>query len=203
MNDLPMSRARAQKLAAWLKMNFGGAMRAALDPTPFSVDVACAICCKESGIYLVDFIDVLSPADALMRCVFDASGDAPGTSRNPFPKNAAAFRATYGDGFTRMLIKEANKSRVLRGLDAATYLYKGYGLFQYDLQNVKTDEAFFKDRLWGDFDKCLQRLVSVLLSKYKKEGNVPDSIQAYNGSGARAVVYRTHVEQLVEFCRSA
>lgn len=199
MNDLPMSRARAQHLARWLKSEHGPKILAALANTPFSIDIACAICCKETGIYLVDFIDKMSSADALARCVFDASGDAAGTSRSAFPKNTAAFRAEYDDAFADILVSEANKTRLVRGLPPQTWVYKGYGLFQYDLQHVRADTDFFREKKWGVFEEGLQRLVSELMKKFKAKGDVWQAIQAYNGSGPRAVIYRSHVEQLSVF----
>jgi hypothetical protein len=106
MNDLPMTRTRAQHLARWLKSNYGSEILAALESTPFSIDIAYGICCKETGLYLVDFIDEMSAADALARCVFDASGDAAGTRRNAFPKNTAAFRAAFDGAFADMLVSD-------------------------------------------------------------------------------------------------
>ena len=203
MDDLPMTRTRAQRLARWLKANHGDEMRAALADTPFSVDIACAICCKETGIYLVEFIDNMDDADALARCVFDASGDAPETSRNPFPANTAAFRERYDEEFAEMLIAEANKTRSLRGLAPQSWVYKGYGLFQYDLQHVGSDEAFFRQRKWARFDECLARLVSELTRKFAAKHDVWDAVQAYNGSGQRSLIYRSHVQQLTEFCADA
>lgn len=201
--DLPMGRDRAQQLARWLKINYGRQIDVAVADTPFSTAIACAIACKETGIYLLDFIQNMAADDAIARCVFDASGDAAGTSRRPFPRNTAAFRSVYGDDFAAMLIKEANKSRSLRGLDAAQWVYKGYGLFQYDLQHVRADEAFFRDKRWFKFDECLARLISELTEKFKKKGDVMSAIQAYNGSGPKSVVYRSHVEQLIRFCEEA
>jgi hypothetical protein len=201
--DLLIGRERAQQLALWLKTNYGERMDEALGDTPFSVNIACAIACQETGIYLIEFIENMDADDALARCVFDASGDAAGTSRRAFPKNTAAFRQAYGDDFAELLIKEANKSRSLRGLDAADWVYKGYGLFQYDLQHVRTDEAFFRTKLWYRFDECLGRLVSELTTKFKATGDVMSAIQAYNGSGPKSVVYLSHVEQYIKFCEQA
>lgn len=118
MNDLPMTRDRAQRLARWIKSNHGAAIEEKLDGTPFSLDIACGICRKETGIYLVDFIANMEAAEALARCVFDASGDADGTSRRAFPVNTEAFRTAYGDEFTAMLVDQANKTRAVRGLGA-------------------------------------------------------------------------------------
>src|SRR5438445_12355634 len=118
MDDLPMTREAALRLDNRLKVAYGDRMRAALQGTPFSVDVACAIVCKETGLYLLPFLDRMPADQALARCVFDASGDADGTSRGAFPKNTAAFRARYGDEFTQMLIEQANATRAVRGMGA-------------------------------------------------------------------------------------
>lgn len=203
MEDLPMTRSRAQRLARWLKTEHGDEMRQALEGTPFNIDIACGICCKETGIFLLDFIEKLSPAEALARCVFDASGDATGTSRSAFPKNTAAFRERYDAGFADMLVEEANKTRAVRGMGPRPWVYKGYGLFQYDLQHVEADEAFFREKQWAQFDACLARLMSELMKKFAIKRDVWKAVQAYNGSGRRAEIYRSHVEQLTEFCASA
>jgi hypothetical protein len=199
MDDLPMTRDDARRLADKLKTAFGERMRDALAGTHFSVEIACAIACKETGLYLLPFLKRMSMDEALARCVFDASGDAAGTSRGAFPKNTAAFRERYGDALTDMLIAEANLTRNARGMKDAPWVYKGYGLFQYDLQNIVDDEAFFRDRLWCSFDECLDRLVQELQDKYRLKKDVHAAIQAYNGSGSKAVVYVSQVEQLAEF----
>ncbi len=198
-----MTRDRAQKLARWLKSGFGPDLAQCVAGTPFTVDIACAIACQESGLYLVDFIGRMSDRDALGRCVFDASGDADGTSRGAFPKNTAAFVARLGQPFADQLIAQANLARQVRGLGPKPWVYKGYGLFQYDLQNVLADPAFFQQALWYDFGECARRLVATLMSKYKATGTVDDSIRAYNGSGPQALQYLANVRQFVEFCTQA
>lgn len=201
--DLPLSRDQAHKMAGWIKTNFGDRITQALADTPFNLDMACAIACQESGIYLVRFINTMSVADALGRCVFDASGDYPGTSRSAFPRNTSVFREAYGNSFTDMLIDEANKMRRERGFSPAKWVYKGYGIFQYDLQYVKKDQVFFEERRWYDFDECLARLKSELMKKYAAKQNVMMAIQAYNGSGPRAEAYLENVKQFITFCSEA
>ena len=198
-----MLQADVHELTRWLEDNFGDQMEAALASTPFSVELACAIACKETGIYLLPFARDLSPADAIARCVFDASGDAAGTSRNAFPRNTDAFREAYGDDLTEMLIDEANQSRLLRGLDQKDWVYKGYGPFQYDLQHIGVDIEFFRDRLWYDFDECLRRFISEMQKKLDATDDLGRAIQAYNGSGLRAAQYRADVEQILEIVQSA
>lgn len=198
--DLPMNGDDSQELARWIKTNYGQQISGVLASSPFTLDIACAITCQESGIYLLPFTKRFAPDEALELCVFDASGDADGTSRGAFPRNTAEFRAQYDDDFTSMLIGEANKARAARKLPPMQWVYKGYGLFQYDLQNVKTDEVFFRQKLWGRFDECLKRLLVVLMRKYAATNDVMQSIRAYNGSGQRADNYLANVQQFIAFC---
>ena len=198
--DLPMNGDDSQALARWIKTHYGPQIDEVLAGSPFTLDIACAITCQETGIYLLPFTKKYAPDDALELCVFDASGDADGTSRGAFPRNTAEFRKQYGDDLTTMLIGEANKARAARKLKPAPWVYKGYGLFQYDLQNIRTDEAFFRLKLWGRFDECLKRLLLVLMRKYAATHDVMQSIRAYNGSGARADNYLANVRQFIAFC---
>ncbi len=197
--DLPMTRDQSHQLAQWIKTNYGQQINDVLAGSPFTLDIACAIACQESGIYLRPFTQTLSADAALARCVFDASGDADGTSRGAFPQKTDVFRVAYGDQFTNMLVAEANATRALRGLGQANWVYKGYGIFQYDLQAVKTDEAFFRDKQWGQFDECLKRLLAVLMRKYAATNDVLQSIRAYNGTGQRADNYLANVKQFMVF----
>lgn len=143
---LPITKAQAKTAARWMKDNFKDAMVAAVAGTPFSIDHICGIACQETAYLWLNWIDDMTPAEVLARCVGDASGDAPGTSRNPFPKNTAAFIERYGNEFAQILIEEANKSRALRGYSPRQWVYKGYGIYQYDLQHVLTNEAFFREK---------------------------------------------------------
>lgn len=140
--DLPMSAHDARLFSDWIRKNFGTQISTELADTPFNVNHACAIACQETGIYAYPWTKKMSPDDVLARCVFDASGDSPGDPRGPFPQNTAAFLKQYGRDFTDMLVAEANASRILRGYKPNVWVYKGYGLFQYDLQHIEADEAF-------------------------------------------------------------
>lgn len=146
--------------------------------------------------------DNLDTNTIIQRCVFDASGDYPGTSRSAFPVNTAAFKERYGSQFTDMLIEEANKTRRLQGWSDQKWIYKGYGIFQYDLQHVTTDQAFFRDRRWYSFEACLEKVVKELDDKLaKKDGDLWSAIKAYNGSGARATQYALNVKAFTTYCR--
>lgn len=203
--DIPITQAQTVRLKQWMTANFKPQIDATIAP-PVDFDLVCAIAAKESAIYWIGFIDRIEPADLLPLCVFDASGDYPGTSRTARPQNAAALRADpqYGS-LTDMLIAASNETRrVLHGWGPAPYLYKGYGLFQYDLQNLWADPAFFVNKLWGDFAACLQRFNSEMNEKLRiTHGNLHDAVRAYNGSGDTAEHYADSVMILRDWCAKA
>ncbi|MCC7284159.1 MAG: hypothetical protein IT556_17385 [Acetobacteraceae bacterium] len=199
---LPLTREQVGKASTWLLLNFGPEIRKAVEGKPYDVAIACAIACKETGPMWVSRIDKHKPAEILALQVGDASGDFPNTSRKAFPRNTAAFRSRYGDEFTEMLIGEANKARTVRGFSPAKWVYKGYGLFQYDLQNVEKDEEFFRKKLWYNMDSCLERFTLILDSKFKAAGNDErEGVRRYNGAGASAEEYADHVMTFVGWCR--
>ena len=169
-----------------MKSNFGPAIDKAVKGTPFSTDILCGIACQESAYFWLPLLKRLSAKEILARCVLDANGDYPGTKRSAFPANTAAFRNQYGDEFANMLISEANATRKLRGFGPQHWVYKGYGLFQYDLQSVKTDEAFFRERKWYDFDECLNRVMKELAAKYKAQKDVWKAVRGVQWFGCRS-----------------
>jgi hypothetical protein len=128
--DLPISETAARKTAEWLMENFGRALKDAVRGKAYKKKHLSAIVCQETAYKWLKWADNFTPAQILGLCVFDASGDYPGTSRSAFPKNTAAFRQRYGTQFTGMLIEEANKARRVQGWDNKQWVYKGYGIFQ-------------------------------------------------------------------------
>jgi len=198
---LPLTRSQVLKGAAWLSANFTAETQTAIAGSPVTLPLVQAIACKETHNIWLPRIDSHPAGDLLGFCVGDASGDFPGTSRSAFPTNTAAFRAKYGPAFTDMLIAEANKARALRGLPAAAWVYKGYGIFQYDLQHVAADEAFFRERKWYDFEACAEKLVLELSRTFKASaGDVRGAVRRYNGSGPRAEEYADVVMQFLAWC---
>lgn len=193
-DKLPISRKQAIRLIGWIKGCFGKEIQAAVF-APFTIDHICGIICQETGYVLIGWIDDYTPHEILAGCVFDATGDTVDTEgeRNAFPRNTSSFRAKFGDDFSNLLIEEGNKSRKMRGFKPWGKIYKGYGIFQYDLQFVLEDEAFFRLLQWHDFRRCLDRCLGELRRTYAREGNIPEAIRAYNGSGPRARQYRENV----------
>ncbi len=207
--ELPVSANNAIKAHNWLQSNFSTDIQNAINGTDYSPQLVSAIFCQETAQRVLLWVDKFDSATILERCIFDASGDAPNTSRNAFPKNAAAFHDKYGDEFTDMLIAEANKMRRMPqpgdadGWGASHFLYKGYGLFQYDLQHVITDELFFRNKLWYSFTECLNRLIQELDTKAKLSDNLFDTVRRYNGAGQNAVNYANNVMQFIDIIKNA
>jgi hypothetical protein len=208
-HDMPLSRTSAVKAAIWMNDNFGDKITAAVENTSFDKELVYAITCQETAQRWLLWIDHFDAATVLQRSVFDASGDFPDTSRSAFPKNKTEMIAAFGNDLTQMLIDEANKMRAMPqpgfpgGFQPAGYLYKGYGLFQYDLQHIKTDESFFADKLWYSIDECIARLIKEL--KLKQSANPNDmfnTVRAYNGSGTRAEEYALKVSQFYTWIKA-
>lgn len=193
----------AQGVTRWLLANFGAELADAVASSPFDVPLLCAIACKEAGAYWLPLTPRRPPGEILGLCVYDASGDVAGAPRSAFPVNTTQFRRAYGETFTGMLVAETNKARAARGLAAAEMVYKGYGIFQYDLQHVRADEAFFRERKWYSFRECVKRAVGELKEKYQATHDVEEAVRAYNGSGPRARQYLRDVMRLLPYCEEA
>lgn len=208
-HDMPLSRTNCIKAATWLKDNFENKIAAAVENTPFDKELVYAITCQETAQRWLLWINDFDAETILQRSVFDASGDFPDTSRNAFPRNKAEMVGTFGNELTQMLVDEANKMRAMpqpgfpRGFQPADYLYKGYGIFQYDLQHVKTDKSFFADKLWYSIDECVSRLMKELNLKWSLHINdMFNTVRAYNGSGSKAEEYARKVSQFYTWIKA-
>lgn len=199
--SLPITRDQAYKAVSWMKTNFHVEIAAAVQDTPFSIDHICGIGCQETAYFWLSFIDKHSVPEVLARCVLDASGDFPDTHRSAFPKNTSVFRTRYGDEFTHMLIAEANITRHMRGFGEKNWVYKGYGLFQYDLQYVTTDQSFFENKKWYHFSDCLSNAMKELKKKWTIHNDLWKSIKAYNGRGNSATEYANNVIQYTSYSK--
>jgi len=200
-DSLPLSKSAAIACANWLMTNFGAGIRAAVVGKPYRASHLCAIVCQETAYKWLKWTATMDPATIVQRCVFDASGDYPGTSRSAFPVNTAAFRGRFGDAFTDMLIEEANITRRLQGWTDRPWVYKGYGIFQYDLQHVTTDRDFFEHKRWYDFEQCMAKVCQELDDKLAGAGgDLWLAIQRYNGSGPRAEQYARNVRVFNGYC---
>ena len=125
----PINELQAHQVKLWMTQNFGPQLAKSVQNMPFDVNVICAIAGKEAALYWLSWINSHSAQDVLARCVFDASGDAPNTSRAAFPQNTAAFVAKCGAEFADELIDEANESRSCGICPPARWSTKDMGYF--------------------------------------------------------------------------
>jgi hypothetical protein len=199
----PLNRRQTLQCRDWLMQHFEADIIKAVNGTPLPPLLICSIAAKETGPEWLKWIPRLSTGDILARCVFDASGDYPGTSRIAFPANTAVFRQTFGEQITADFIDEANRSRALRGMGPQTWVYKGYGILQYDLQHIKKDADFFLKKQWREFPLCLDRAMKELQDKFKAaHGDLRDTVRRYNGSGERAEIYADHVLTMLSWMQA-
>lgn len=197
------SRQAIIRAVTWLLEEFGSQLQQAAFG-PFTTDIFCGMACKETMYFWLPQVGRLSAEEIVARCVLDGSGDAPNSSRTAFPRNTAAFRQVFGDELTEMLISEANATRALRGLGPQQWVYKGYGIFQYDLQFVRGDDGdpeFFRQRRWYSFANSLAKAVGELRNKFAIHRDLWRSVKAYNGSGPRATEYANDVMEYAAFAR--
>jgi hypothetical protein len=200
--NLPLTQSQCLAGANWLNAHFGDKITAAVQGTPFDKHLIYGITCQETAIEWIHWINHLSPQEILARCVFDASGDVNGT-RVAFPKNTLAFIAMFGQSLADMLIAEANATRALHNWGPKRWVYAGYGLFQYDIQNILTDPDFFRQKQWYSIDACLNKVMVELNLKWKAHtGDLFNTVKAYNGSGARAEEYARNVLQFVDWIKA-
>ena len=198
--SLPLTKSQVTNGAAWMLSNFGVDIAGTVAGRPYTAAIVCAIACKETGFIWISRTADHAPQALLPLLVGDASGDVEGHPRMAFPRNTAAFRTRFGNAFTAELISEANAARGLRGLPPAEIVYKGYGVFQYDLQHVTTDRQFFEGRLWHGMGACLDRLARELDRCFKEASGTRDAVRRYNGSGAAAEEYADHVMAFANWC---
>lgn len=201
--DLPVNHLQCIKCADWINTHFGEKVNNSVNGTPFEKEVLYAIACQETAIEWQAWINDHTPDEVLARCVFDASGDVNGT-RSAFPKNTAAFIARYGQQVADILIAEANATRAMKGWGPKQWVYAGYGIFQYDLQNILTDEVFFTRKMWYSMDNCVSRVMKELNDKWALHpGDLFNTVKAYNGSGPRAESYARNVFQFLTWIKAA
>ncbi len=197
--DLPINYNQCIKCSNWMNTHFGEKFNAALIDSPFRKEILYAIVCQETAIYWQKWIEDHTPDEILARCVFDANGDVNGT-RKAFPKNTAAFVEKYGQVVANNLIEEANTTRKWRGFDPKNWVYAGYGIFQYDIQFIVSDELFFTQKGWHSIDECIKRVMKELETKWKAHpDNLFETIKAYNGRGAAADNYAKNVFQFLSW----
>lgn len=201
-SELPLSKTQAQKAIKWLRDNFESKIENAVTGSPFNANHIYAIACQETAYRWIGWVDKMKAEDVLKHCIFDATGDTTDTigQRRAFPKNKAEMLTSYPKSLVDMLIAEGNRMRAIMGWSSKDFLYKGYGIFQYDLQFIQNDKIFFEQKQWYSIDECLKRVMKELNYKYSIHKDIYKAIKGYNGAGIAAENYAKNVTQFIEWC---
>lgn len=182
---------------AWLLDHYGPVLQRAFQGTPVPLDLACAFACQESAYTWFTnkkFVAGRSPDEMMQLLALDNV-----SPRCAYPRDTDEFKNDKRTAdLAPILIAICDQSRQARGYSPTGKLLYGYGLFQYDLQNYKSDPGFWRDKvvgsskpgLWPDVAVCADRLVREFKEKATAHPNdLKAAVAAYNGSGENAREY--------------
>ena len=158
----------------WFKTNFQDKINAAIQGTPFTLDLMTALACQETG----EVWPILRKTDLdldriLELCVGDTI-DAP--NRSAFPQNKAELVAFPRGQEMFDLARQAltEMAQFIHSYkDAAAKPNKfchGYGIFQFDLQFFKNEPDYFLQKRYAKFDESLKKAIEELQSARKRIG---------------------------------
>jgi hypothetical protein len=194
--------------------------------TPFTPNILCAIACQETGRawFNSKFCGGRSRDEILRLLVLDH----PKHARKAFPSDTAEFEKDPDLGHLAPALKAASDAAfsaakgtpVFDGWDRTGEIFRGWGLFQYDLQNIRNDGrkklgdvAFWSDKdgkrdvdhdgmpdigLWGNAEACTARAVQVLTSKYRPGMSMVQLFTRYNGGKPYGFVVARMLELINE-----
>jgi hypothetical protein len=152
----------------WFKQNFQQKIEAAVQGTPFTLDLLTAVACQETGeVWPILRKQSLSLNRILELCVGDTLDDDRG--RSAFPRNKAEL-VTYPhrgqemfDLARQALVDMAHYVASYRGAASKPHKFcRGFGIFQYDLQFFLEDPDYFLHKRYADFDTCLHKCLAEL-----------------------------------------
>ena len=149
---------------AWFKKLFGARVQAALQGSPFTLDLMTAVAVQETFEVWSGLLSTMGEERILSLCV----GDTVDRKRQ-FPKNKADLLKCH-DGEqmfrTARLSLEAvavHNRDYAKAAEHPDKFCRGFGIFQYDIQFFdKVDPVFFLDMKWFDFQACLGKALSEL-----------------------------------------
>jgi hypothetical protein len=158
----------------WFKSTFTDEVNSSIANTPFSLDFIAALASQETGDVWPLLRKTLTRSEILALCVGDTLDADKG--RSAFPKTKADLIAvSQGD----MMFTIAHQALVDLGKYVPTFtavakkpdkFCHGYGIFQVDLQFLKTDPEFFLEKQWTDFGVCLDRCLKELHAAMSRVG---------------------------------
>ena len=159
----------------WFKQQFHTKIEAAIQGTPFTLDMLVALACQETGeIWPILRKRPLTVDQILELCVGDTLDSSGG--RGAFPKTKADLVAKPNGEQMFNLARQALVD-MAQHIDsykpAATRANKfchGFGIFQYDIQFFLEEPDYFLQKRYANFDICLQKCIGELKHALKKIG---------------------------------
>lgn len=146
------------------KKKFQAEIEAAINGTPFCVDMITAVACQETGeIWPILRNKGLSVGEILKLCVGDTLDE--GKGRKAFPKNKAELLAKpHGqemfDIAHQALLDMANYITGYKGAASNPDKFcHGFGMFQHDLQFFLDEPDYFLQQQYADFSVCLSKCI--------------------------------------------
>src|SRR5262249_41490469 len=150
----------------WFKQQFCEGIEAALQGSPFTLDMLTAVASQEPGeIWPILRRREVSVDRILELCVGD-SLDAP--NRSAFPRTKADLLGKPDGGQMFAIARQALEdmaqfipgyAKVVKNKDKFCH---GYGIFQYDIQFFLKDPDYFLQRRYRDFAACAAKCVGEL-----------------------------------------
>ncbi len=157
----------------WFKTTFADRLQAAVQNTPYSVDMLCAMGFQETGSIWMTMIDKLTVDEILLLSVGDTL-DFP--NRKAFPRDKAALLAQprgaemfaiARDCLVRMAVHVKGYQKVVNNKNKFCH---GYGIFQFDLQHYLANPDFFLEKRWADADNCFALCIQELKDAQRRQG---------------------------------
>lgn len=162
----------------WFKQQFRAEIEAAVQGTPFTLDMLTAVACQETGeIWPILRKKDLSVERILELCVGDTIDAKPGGGgRRAFPKNKAELIAHPNGAEMFGIARQAlvDMAQFIPGYKGAASnpnkFCHGYGIFQFDLQFFKTEPDYFLQKRYAVFADCLAKAIGELRNAQRRAG---------------------------------
>jgi hypothetical protein len=158
----------------WFKQTFHEEIDAALEGTPFTLDLMTALACQETGMIWSTLRKKDLSLDRILELCVGDTIDAP--SRKAFPKTKAALLTVAQGQEMFDLAHEAlvDMAEFIPGFNGVASnpnkFCHGYGIFQLDLQFFEDDPDHFLQKRFANFDNSLQKALDELQSAREKIG---------------------------------
>lgn len=159
----------------WFKQQFHREIEAAVQGTPFTLDLVTAVACQETGFIWSTLRKKNLPISRVLElCVGDVLDESRG--RKAFPKTKALLLAKPNGQRMFDIARKAleDMSQFIGGYQSAVAnpekFCHGFGIFQYDLQFFLSDPDYFLEKRYTDFNVCVKRCVGELRNAMRRNG---------------------------------